>query len=398
MKRACYILTMVLLSLSALIMFFTEGISPFYGIFWITIFGGWYASIGLTALTAILLIVLITRSHFKNGGYKYVVLAIWIILLIVNIIHATWSISFVAISLISPISTVVLMVLSFLCAKNPEPTDEHRPTPKTIILKIALVVLAVILSIFSMLIFMLVFGGIEEVIESKIGMKKYIENGIQTPVSEEIANNFNSTNYGEIIGEWAVPDSKTALLPYGAADFAAYWTIKDDPRFVIKVIYDTWNGRTRETPMASNDFEYPNVLTDTVTGVVLTPWQYYWYDDNIFDNEECDELELTPEQAETLRTLAFSAYGENANSERIQLNNDDWEFTDYGTIKTKSVLWSYNDTDALYYVYGEIIKNKDGNYYICTDFNRYSFSDKLVCTYYEKIPDDIAEKIDAVFE
>ncbi|MCH5191148.1 MAG: hypothetical protein J1F23_03195 [Oscillospiraceae bacterium] len=388
MKRACYILTMILIPLSALLVFFIGGFGPFFGIVWITIFGGSFATIGLTALTAILQIVFISLSHFKNGKYKYVALAVWIVLLILNIIFVLDN--FDPITYASPIITVVLMVLSFLCAKKPEPTDEYQPAT----MKIATVIIAVILTVISMFILMLVFVAIGEVVEHGIGMKKYIENEVQTPASEEIADSFYSIDYEKIIGGWVMLDSRTAMLPYRFTTFKAYWIIENDPRFVIKAEYDTWNSSTNETPLVSKDFEYPNVLTDTVTDVELIDW-YPW---DIFDNEECGKLELTPEQAETFRDVAFSTHDENTDKERIKLNNDDWEFDTYGTIISRRALWSYNGIDAIYYVYGEIIKNKDGDYYICADFERNYTSYVFLCTSCEKIPDDIAEKIDAVFE
>ena len=305
MKRACYILTMILFSISALLMFIPEDISPFYGIFWITIFGGMFASIGLTAFIAVLLIVFITSSHFKNGKYKYIVLAVFIVLLICNIIYVMEGF---AAKFASIIFTVVLIVLSFLCAKKEEPADEYRSIPEKIILKIALITLAVIISAVSMLVFMIIFGTIGGAIESEFEMKKYIKSETQTPVSEEIANNFKSKNYKEITSGWVMLDNKTAMLPYGfTTNYKACWIIENDPRFVIRAAYDTWDGLECK-PLVSKDFDYPNVLTDTVTGVALINFHYY---NDIFDDEECKKMELTPEQAETLRTLAFSTYSEN---------------------------------------------------------------------------------------
>lgn len=392
MKRACYILTMILFFVSALLIFIPADISPFYGIFCINIFGGLFASIGLTAFIAVLLIAFITRSHFKNGKYKYIVLAVLIVLLICNIICSLESF---AATFASTIFTVVLMVLSFLCAKKEEPTGEYRSIPEKIILKIALITLAVIISAVSMIVFMIVFGTIGGAIESEIEMKKYIKSETQTPVSEEIANNFNLKNYKEITSGWIMIDNKTAMLPYGfTTNYKACWIIENDPRFVIRATYDTWDGFECKS-LVSKDFDYPNVLTDTVTGIAVINFNYY---NDIFDEKECKKMELTPEQTETFRTLAFSAYSENTDKEKIQLNKDDWEFTDYGTIKSKSVYWSYNDVDAIYYSYGEIIKNKDGDYYICIDLSRNYLFDEFTCTFCEKIPDDIALQIDAVFE
>lgn len=81
---------------------------------WVAMYGGFYAAIGLVAVTVVLLIVFISISHFKNGKYKYAVLPIWLLMMLPTLFCI-----FDGDKVYAPlILNILFMILSFLCAKS----------------------------------------------------------------------------------------------------------------------------------------------------------------------------------------------------------------------------------------------------------------------------------------
>lgn len=385
MKESLFIVS-VLIYIASLLLLMGLGPGVFTGTWFVGVFVNSQAfSVVSTLIIGVIMILFTYLARKVSINFIYVVRGILLLLTISNALFIGWkpiscSIYFVA--------TVALLVMTYI--KDNEyvivtdlTQEELANIEKENKRERKHEIVGSLLGYFfvPIIVLVLLVGASPPVVEKNYeDLKNSYRVNLPTEMAtEEQCNEFleNINNYEELWGPWYLDTVNITKMLKSDTDSDDYWMIGNNVDIVYHLFYDDWDDVADEYTLIRKDYKFPDVKIAKVSQIYFAA-----NFSNGYNKEKAVVIDLTEKEIEEIRHFIMEP-----NYDEGKTQYYDKEYFEHE--RKLDILWYFEGEDALYYECGEIIKTADGKYHL-----RASPSYYTVYT----LPDEICEKLDAVWQ